>query len=138
MSISKQRSFVYWPNFQWRFWFNNTNLRADIEVTKTHLFNLISYLSIEFSEAEPSLPPKEYKKLSISTTSWVDLKKNKKYNFIRKFHGRKKIENKMNLIGIAPTWTNARKYYTYFVVFIIHFHLFYPRYFNLSPCEIFR
>ena len=54
---------------------NHTNLRADIEVTKTHLFNLISYLSIEFSEAEPSLPPKEYKKLSISTTSWVDLKK---------------------------------------------------------------
>lgn len=49
------------------------DLRADIEVTKTHLFNLISYLSIEFSEAEPSLPPKEYKKLSISTTSWVDL-----------------------------------------------------------------
>ena len=32
---------------------------ADIEVTKTHLFSLVSYLSIELSEAEPSLPPKE-------------------------------------------------------------------------------
>ena len=53
------------------------DLRADIEVTKTHLFNLISYLSIEFNDAEPSFPPKEYKKLSISTTSCVDLKDKK-------------------------------------------------------------
>ena len=50
------------------------DLRADMEVTMIHLFILLSYLSIEFKEAEPSLPPKEYKKLSISTTSWVDLK----------------------------------------------------------------
>ncbi len=49
------------------------DLRADMAVTKTHLLSLISYLSIELSEADPSLPPKEYKKLSISTTSCVDL-----------------------------------------------------------------
>ena len=51
------------------------DLRADIEVTMIHLFNLLSYLSMEFNEAEPSLPPRAYRKLSISTTSCVDLEK---------------------------------------------------------------
>ena len=33
------------------------DLRADMEVTIIHLFSLLSYLSIEFKEADPSLPP---------------------------------------------------------------------------------
>ena len=57
------------------------DLLADIEVTMIHLFNLLSYLSMEFNDAEPSLPPKAYRKLSISTTSCVDLKKKKNQVF---------------------------------------------------------
>lgn len=47
--------------------------RVTMLLTMVHLFNCVSYFSTEFNDELPSLPPSAYKKLSISTTSCVDL-----------------------------------------------------------------
>ena len=77
------------------------DLRADIEVTMIHLFNLLSYLSMEFNEAEPSLPPKAYRKLSISTTSCVDLKKKIKFFKKKSFQ---KLSSIFHLKKVKKIW----------------------------------
>lgn len=46
--------------------------RVNILVTIVHLFSAGSYLSTEFNELDPSLPPNEYKNPPASTTSCVD------------------------------------------------------------------
>jgi hypothetical protein len=48
--------------------------RVNMEVTIAHLLLSGSYRSTEFSEEEPSLPPRAKRKPLASTTSCVDLK----------------------------------------------------------------
>ena len=41
LSISKQKSFVYWPNFQWRFWFKSLFLTLSQEYTPCLFLRLV-------------------------------------------------------------------------------------------------
>lgn len=62
-------------------------LLVTIDETIVHLFDFGSYLSHEFNDDEPSLPPIENRYPSTSTTSCVDLKINhliKYLNFNKK------------------------------------------------------
>ena len=87
------------------------DLRADIEVTMIHLFNLLSYLSMEFNDAEPSLPPKAYRKLSISTTSCVDLKKKESSLFLKKSF--QKLSSIYHLKRVKKNYENPKSFFRY-------------------------
>ena len=52
LSISKQKSFVYWPNFQWRFWQGPHEPKL---VVKKKGSGLLSIRSV-YSSLEPSWP----------------------------------------------------------------------------------
>lgn len=52
--------------------------RVTIDETIVHLFNCGSYFSTEFNDELPSFPPNAYNRLSIWTTSCVDLQIQKK------------------------------------------------------------
>ena len=62
LSISKQKSFVYRPNFQWRFWLKDSKISWDLimmRMAKHAVKNIFGYLS---SNDAPNLEDLDHKK----------------------------------------------------------------------------